>query len=118
MLVSYEWLSQYVDLEGISPEDIAEEMNRTGIEVEVIYTRDPGVNGVVVGEVLAVEPHPEADRLNICTVNVGKGQLLQIVCGAKNVAAGQRVPVALIGAKLPGGVHIKKPNCAAWNRTG
>jgi phenylalanyl-tRNA synthetase beta chain len=108
MLVSYEWLSQYVDLEGISPEDIAEEMNRTGIEVEVIYTRDPGVNGVVVGEVLAVEPHPEADRLNICTVNVGKGQLLQIVCGAKNVAAGQRVPVALIGAKLPGGVHIKK----------
>ena len=83
MLVSYEWLSQYVDLEGISPEDIAEEMNRTGIEVEVIYTRDPGVNGVVVGEVLAVEPHPEADRLNICTVNVGKGQLLQIVCGAK-----------------------------------
>jgi phenylalanyl-tRNA synthetase beta chain len=108
MLVSYEWLSQYVDLEGISPEDIAEEMNRTGIEVEVIYTRDPGVNGVVVGEVLAVEPHPEADRLNICTVNVGKGQLLQIVCGAKNVAAGQRIPVALIGAKLPGGVHIKK----------
>ncbi|MBA4548864.1 phenylalanine--tRNA ligase subunit beta [Thermoactinomyces intermedius] len=108
MLVSYEWLSQYVDLEGISPEDIAEELNRTGIEVEVIYTRDPGVSGVVVGEVLSVEPHPEADRLNICTVNVGKGQLLQIVCGAKNVAAGQRVPVALIGAKLPGGVHIKK----------
>ena len=108
MLVSYEWLSQYVDLEGISPEDIAEELNRTGIEVEVIYTRDPGVSGVVVGEVLSVEPHPEAERLNICAVNVGKGQLLQIVCGAKNVAAGQRVPVALVGAKLPGGLNIKK----------
>lgn len=108
MLVSYEWLSQYVDLEGITPEDIAEELNRTGIEVEVIYTRDPGVSGVVIGEVLSVEPHPHADRLKVCMVNVGKGQILQIVCGAKNVAAGQRVPVALVGAKLPGGVHIKK----------
>ncbi|MBA4601671.1 phenylalanine--tRNA ligase subunit beta [Thermoactinomyces mirandus] len=108
MLVSYEWLSQYVDLEGITPEDIAEELNRTGIEVEVIYTRDPGVSGVAVGEVLFVEPHPKADRLKVCSVNVGKGQLLQIVCGAKNVAKGQRVPVALVGAKLPGGVHIKK----------
>ncbi|MGA9173603.1 MAG: phenylalanine--tRNA ligase subunit beta [Thermoactinomyces sp.] len=110
MLVSYEWLSQYVDLEGITPEDIAEELNRTGIEVEVIYTRDPGVSGVVIGEVLSVEPHPEADRLKVCMVNVGKGQILKIVCGAKNVAAGQRVPVALVGAKLPGGVHIKKAN--------
>jgi phenylalanyl-tRNA synthetase beta chain len=108
MLVSYEWLSQYVDLEGISPEDIAEELNRTGIEVEVIYTRDPGVSGVIIGEVMSVERHPEADRLNVCLVNVGKGQVLQIVCGAKNVAAGQRVPVALVGAKLPGGLHIKK----------
>lgn len=108
MLVSYEWLSQYVDLEGITPEDIAEELNRTGIEVEVIYTRDPGVSGVIVGEVLFVEPHPKADRLKVCSVNVGKGQLLQIICGAKNVAKGQRVPVALVGAKLPGGVHIKK----------
>lgn len=108
MLVSYEWLSQYVDLEGIAPEDIAEELNRTGIEVEVIYTRNPGVSGVVVGEVLFVEPHPKADRLKVCSVNVGKGQLLQIVCGAKNVAKGQRVPVALVGAKLPGGMQIKK----------
>lgn len=108
MLVSYEWLSQYVDLDGITPEDIAEEMNRTGIEVEVIYTRDPGVSGVVIGEVMSVEKHPQADKLKICMVNVGKGQILQIVCGAPNVAAGQRVPVALIGAKLPGGVHIKR----------
>jgi len=110
MLVSYEWLSQYVNLEGISPEDIAEEMNRTGIEVEVIYTRDPGVSGVVIGEVMSAEKHPEADKLKICMVNVGKGQVLQIVCGASNVAAGQRVPVALVGAKLPGGIHIKRAN--------
>jgi phenylalanyl-tRNA synthetase beta chain len=108
VLVSYEWLSEYVDLEGISPEDIAEELNRTGIEVEVIYTRDTGVSGVVIGQVLAVEKHPEADKLKICMVDVGQGHVLQIVCGASNVAAGQRVPVALVGAKLPGGIQIKK----------
>ena len=108
MLVSYEWLKEYVDLEGISPEDIAEELNRTGIEVEVIYTRDAGVNGVVIGQVLSVEPHPNAERLKVCTVHVGQGNPLQIVCGAPNVAPMQRVPVALIGATLPGEVQIKK----------
>lgn len=108
MLVSYEWLKEYVDLEGISPEDIAEELNRTGIEVEVIYTRDAGVNGVVIGQVLSVEPHPDATRLKVCKVHVGQGNPLQIVCGAPNVAPMQRVPVALIGATLPGDVQIKK----------
>ncbi|MBD1372820.1 phenylalanine--tRNA ligase subunit beta [Hazenella sp. IB182357] len=108
MLVSYEWLKEYVDLNGISPEDIAEEMNRTGIEVEVIYTRDAGVTGVTVGYVQEVTPHPEADRLQVCTVDVGKDQPLQIVCGATNIAAGQRVPVAEVGAKLPGDFKIKK----------
>ncbi|WP_124726975.1 phenylalanine--tRNA ligase subunit beta [Staphylospora marina] len=107
MLVSYEWLSRYVELEGITPEDIAMELNRTGIEVEVIYTRDTGVSGVVIGQVLSVEKHPEADKLKVCMVSVGPGKILQIVCGASNVAPGQRVPVALVGAKLPGGVHIK-----------
>lgn len=108
MRVSYEWLSQYVDLKGISPEEIAARMNRTGIEVEVIDSRDPGVSQVVVGEVLSTYQHPEADRLKVCLVHVGKGQQLQIVCGAPNVAKGQRVPVALVGAKLPGGLKIKK----------
>jgi phenylalanyl-tRNA synthetase beta chain len=108
MLVSYEWLSEYVDLKGISPEDIAEELNSTGIEVEVIYTRDAGVSRVVVGKVLSCTPHPEADRLNICSVHVGQSVPLQIVCGAKNVAAGQLVPVALEGATLPGDIKIKR----------
>lgn len=110
MLVSYEWLKEYVDLEGISPEEIAEELNRTGIEVEVIYTRDAGVNGVVIGQVLSVEPHPNAQRLHVCSVHVGQGNPLQIVCGASNVAPMQKVPVALIGATLPGDVQIKKAN--------
>ncbi|TCS96689.1 phenylalanine--tRNA ligase subunit beta [Hazenella coriacea] len=108
MRVSYEWLTQYVDLKDISPEEIAAKMNQTGIEVEVIDSRDSGVSQVVVGEVLSTQQHPEADRLKVCLVHVGKGQQLQIVCGAPNVAKGQRVPVALVGAKLPGGMKIKK----------
>lgn len=108
MLVSYEWLSDYIDLTGITPEDIAEELNRTGIEVEVIYTRDTGVKKVVVGQVLAIVPHPNADRLRVCKVDVGGRQPLQIVCGASNVDVGQKVPVALEGAELPNGVKIKK----------
>lgn len=107
MLVSYEWLSEYVDLTGITPEMIAEELNRTGIEVEVIYTRDQGVTNIVVGHVLSVEKHPEADKLNITQVNVGSSETLQIVCGASNVAAGQLVPVAIKGATLPDGLKIK-----------
>lgn len=108
MLVSYEWLAEYVDLSGINPEDIAEELNRTGIEVEVIYTRDTGVNRVVVGKVLNRIPHPEADRLSVCSIHIGQSHPLQIVCGAKNVAAGQLVPVALEGATLPGNLKIKR----------
>lgn len=108
MLVSYDWLSEYVDLEGISPEDIAEELNRTGIEVEVIYTRDSGVEGVVIGHVLSTTSHPEADRLQVCIVDVGQEDPLQIVCGAPNVQAGQFVPVAIVGAILPDGTKIEQ----------
>ncbi|WP_044640835.1 phenylalanine--tRNA ligase subunit beta [Risungbinella massiliensis] len=108
MLVSYEWLSDYVDLTGITPEDIADELNRTGIEVEVIYTRDTGVRNVVVGQVIKTVPHPEADRLKVCIVNVGGAHPLQIVCGASNVATGQLVPVAIEGAQLPSGIQIQK----------
>jgi phenylalanyl-tRNA synthetase beta chain len=108
MLVSYEWLAEYVDLAGISPEDIAEELNRTGIEVEVIYTRDVGVSRVVVGKVVACMPHLEADRLSVCSVHVGQSHPIQIICGAKNVAVGQLVPVALEGAILPGEVKIQR----------
>lgn len=101
MLISYQWLSELVDLEGISAQDIAEKLNLTGIEVE--YTRNPrtDVSGVVVGNVLSTEKHPEADRLRICKVDVGESSPLQIICGAPNVAAGQKVPVAVVGAELP-----------------
>jgi phenylalanyl-tRNA synthetase beta chain len=108
MRVSYQWLSEYVDLTDITPHELAEKLTRSGVEVETVESRNTGVSNVVVGYVKERQPHPDADRLSVCIVDAGQGEDLQIVCGAKNVAAGQKVPVALPGAKLPGGVHIKK----------
>lgn len=108
MKVSMRWLSQYVDLTGYTGEQLAERLTRSGIEVDAVEKRNKGVSGVVAGEVKTREKHPDADKLSVCTVDVGGGELLQIVCGAPNVAAGQKVPVALVGATLPGGVKIKR----------
>ena len=108
MKVSYRWLSDYVDLSGYTAQDLAELLTRGGIEVDVIEERNRGVSGVVVGFVKEKGKHPDADKLSVCQVDAGTGELLQIVCGAPNVAAGQKVPVALIGATLPDGLKIKK----------
>jgi phenylalanyl-tRNA synthetase beta chain len=108
MKVSYRWLSDYVDLSNVSSKELAELLTRGGVEVDGVETRNKGVEKVVVGHVVSREKHPDADKLSVCQVDVGTGELLQIVCGAKNVDAGQKVPVALAGAKLPGGLHIKK----------
>ncbi|WP_166242155.1 phenylalanine--tRNA ligase subunit beta [Paenibacillus turpanensis] len=108
MKVSYQWLSEYVDVSGYTARDLAEKLTRSGIEVDVIEERNKGVTKVVVGHVVSREKHPDADKLNVCKVNAGTGEELQIVCGAKNVDAGQKVPVALVGAKLPGGLDIKR----------
>lgn len=83
-------------------------MTRGGIEIDEVESRNKGVTGVVVGYVKSREKHPDADKLNVCKVDVGTGEELQIVCGAKNVEAGQLVPVATVGAKLPGDLHIKR----------
>lgn len=108
MKVSYQWLSEYVDLTGFTAAELAEKLNRSGIEVDVVENRNKGVDGVVVGYVLTREKHPDADKLSVCTIDAGQGENLQIVCGASNVAAGQKVPVALVGASLPDGLHIKR----------
>ncbi|QHW33339.1 phenylalanine--tRNA ligase subunit beta [Paenibacillus rhizovicinus] len=108
MNVSYKWLSQYIDLDGYAGKQLAELMTSGGIEIDVVESRNKGVTGVVVGRVLTKEKHPDADKLNVTTVDVGGPEPLQIVCGAKNVAAGQLVPVATIGAVLPGDFAIKK----------
>lgn len=108
MKVSYQWLSEYVDLKGYTASDLAEKLTRSGIEVDTVENRNKGVTNVVVGYVKTREKHPDADKLSVCTVDAGQGELLQIVCGAKNVDAGQKVPVALVGAELPGGLQIKR----------
>lgn len=108
MNVSYQWLSEYIDVTGVTAEELAARMTQAGIEIDVIENRNKGVNGVVVGYVQSKEKHPDADKLNVCQVDAGTGEVLQIVCGAKNVDAGQKVPVALIGTVMPGGMKIKK----------
>ncbi|GKV54521.1 phenylalanine--tRNA ligase beta subunit [Sporosarcina sp. NCCP-2222] len=107
MLVSTKWLSKYVNINGIAPADLAERITRAGIEVDSIIDRSQGMTNVVVGHVKECVKHPEADKLNICQVDVGE-ETTQIICGAPNVAQGQKVIVARPGAVLPGGVKIKK----------
>ncbi len=94
------WLRTLVNPQ-LSTAELAHRLTMAGLEVEAIETAAPPFAGVVVAEVLAVEPHPDADRLRVCKVNVGEAEPLQIVCGAPNVAVGQKVPCARVGAKLP-----------------
>lgn len=108
MLVSYNWLKDYVNIDDISAEDLAEKITRSGIEVEGVEVLNDGIQGVVVGHVLEKEQHPNADKLNKCQVNLGNGETVQIVCGAKNVDKGQKVAVATVGAVLPGNFKIKR----------
>ncbi|MBL4951178.1 phenylalanine--tRNA ligase subunit beta [Neobacillus sp. YIM B02564] len=108
MLVSYKWLQDYVDLSGITAKELAEKITKSGIEVEGVEVLNEGIKGVVVGYVLEREQHPNADKLNKCLVDIGAGEPVQIICGAPNVDKGQKVAVATVGAKLPGGVKIKR----------
>ena len=102
MKISYKWLQDYVDI-NLKPEQVAEYLTSTGLEVEGIidYESVPGgLKGVVVGEVIECSKHPDADKLTICRVNTGTGEPLNIVCGAPNVEPGQKVVVATVGAVL------------------
>ncbi|MEW9500625.1 phenylalanine--tRNA ligase subunit beta [Jeotgalibacillus marinus] len=108
MFVSYNWLQNYVDLSGITPDELAEKITRSGIEVEGVAVPAEGIKNVVIGHVLSCEKHPEADKLNICRVDVGEEEPVQIICGAANVGKGQKVAVAKVGAVLPGNFKIKK----------
>ncbi|KAB7705999.1 phenylalanine--tRNA ligase subunit beta [Bacillus aerolatus] len=108
MFVSYKWLSEYVDLGGMPAKELAEKITRSGIEVEGVEKLDEGIKGVVTGYVLEKEQHPNADKLNVCQVDIGEDEPVQIVCGAPNVDKGQKVAVAKVGAVLPGNFKIKK----------
>lgn len=107
MLVSIKWLQEYVDTQGLAPADLGEKITRSGIEVDAVIDRSHGMTNVVVGYVKECVKHPEADKLSICQVDVG-GETDQIICGAPNIAAGQKVIVARPGATLPGDIKIKK----------
>lgn len=107
MLVSTNWLKEYVNIEGIRAEELAERITRSGIEVDAIIDRSQGMTNVVVGHVKECVQHPDADKLRICQVDVGE-EVTQIICGAPNVAEGQKVIVARPGAVLPGNFKIKK----------
>jgi phenylalanyl-tRNA synthetase beta chain len=107
MLVPEKWLREYVDLEGIDGKTLADELTMSGSHVDSIIHVDKGVNKVVVGKILEILPHPDADKLQICKIDVGE-EVLQIVTGAQNVCVNNFVPVALVGSKLPDGTKIKK----------
>ncbi|HCX9643728.1 TPA: phenylalanine--tRNA ligase subunit beta [Staphylococcus aureus] len=107
MLISNEWLKEYVTIDD-SVSNLVERITRTGIEVDdlIDYTKD--IKNLVVGFVKSKEKHPDADKLNVCQVDIGEDEPVQIVCGAPNVDAGQYVIVAKVGGRLPGGIKIKR----------
>ncbi len=113
MKISYNWLKHYLNID-LPAAEVSDYLTDTGLEVEGLEQVDTvkgGLRGVVIGEVLETSPHPNADRLKLCKVNLGKGDAVQIVCGAKNVAAGQKVPVATVGTEMhseEGSFTIKK----------
>ncbi len=100
MKLSYNWLTDYVDLAGMPAEEVADTLTMLGLEVDGIERIGSSFDGVVVGHVLEAKPHPNADRLKLCSVDLGDGAPVQVVCGGPNVAAGQRVPVAQVGTTL------------------
>lgn len=111
MLISLRWLSRHVDLDDLSPGQIADDLTLSTAEVEGLERWAPQLSDVLVGHVLERGQHPNADKLSLCQVDIGVEQPLQIVCGAPNVAAGQKVAVARVGTVLPGpdgGLKLKK----------
>lgn len=107
MIVSLSWLKNYVDID-VDTATLAHDLTMLGLNVEHVTSTGLAEPLVVIGHVLERNQHPDADRLSVCSVDVGGEAPLEIVCGAPNVAAGQTVPVALVGAKLPNGLKIRK----------
>src|SRR5262245_47812327 len=105
MKVLLSWLKDFVDI-PLSVKDLSHRLTMSGFEVEAIDELAAGFESVVIGQISEINPHPNADRLTLCKVNVGQ-ETLSIVCGAKNIQVGDFVPLALDGAKLPGGKILK-----------
>jgi phenylalanyl-tRNA synthetase beta chain len=106
MRISYQWLSEYVDLPA--PEELARRLTGVGLEVEALERRGAGLEGVVAARIVASEKHPNAEKLSVTRVDPGQGEPLQVVCGARNYAVGDVVPLATVGTTLPGGQRIER----------
>jgi phenylalanyl-tRNA synthetase beta chain len=117
MKFSENWLRSWVNPD-LTSDELGHVLTMAGLEVEALEGVAPAFNNVVVAQVLSVEKHHDADRLNVCQVNVGEAENLTIVCGAANVAAGLKVPCARIGAVLPGGFRIKQAKVRGVNSSG
>lgn len=107
MKVSYQWLKEYLDID-VEPHELAEKIARTSVDINDVYSLSDGLKKIVVGHVITCEPHPDSDHLHVCQVDVGEDEPIQIVCGAPNVAAGEKVIVALHGARIGDNVKIKR----------
>jgi phenylalanyl-tRNA synthetase beta chain len=107
MRVSVQWLREFTPYEG-GVQELADRLTMQGLEVEGVFDPFQEISTIVVGHVVERAAHPESDHLSVCTVDVGGPEALTIVCGAPNVAAGQKVPVAPVGTTMPGGLEIKK----------
>ncbi len=105
MLVSLKWLKDYVAI-NVTAEELAEKLTMAGLEVDEIKIISPSFSGVVVAKIISIKPHPAADKLSLCDVTDG-AQTFRVVCGAKNIKAGNVVPLAKVGATIPGGHTIK-----------
>lgn len=105
MKLPISWLREYVDIGDITPEELSDKLLSIGFEVEEIIKPRDDIKGVVVGHVEAIERNPNSDKLWICRIDIG-GEVAQIVTGAQNVSLGDYVPVATVGAELPGGKKI------------
>src|SRR5881398_2309570 len=107
MKFSVNWLREFVELPA-QIDALTELLTMGGVEIEALEQRGAGIDKVVVVQIDASGPHPNADRLSVCHVNDGSGTKRQIVCGASNYKVGDKVPLALPGAKLPNGTEIRK----------
>jgi phenylalanyl-tRNA synthetase beta chain len=106
MRISLNWLSEFVDLP--TAEEVARRLTAVGLEVEAIERTGQGLEGVVAARIVAAEKHPDAEKLSVTRVDAGQGEALQVVCGAKNWKVGDLVPLATVGATLPGGLRIER----------
>src|SRR5579864_9175634 len=105
MKLPYSWLGEWVKLPW-QPRELGSRLTMAGFELESLETAAPAFTQVVVAEILSAERHPQADKLSVCRVSIGKGEALQIVCGAANARTGLKSALATVGAELPGGLSI------------